>query len=133
MKSFPLLVLTPNEVAFEGEITSLVIPTADGTIGFLAGREDCVFAFVPGEFRFETESGTIVLETDGGVLEMNGGKASVLCGTAYPKEEAAFRRSKRASELSEEKRKQEQSLADYKLTRMALVRAFEKLRRGSKS
>ena len=131
MTPFRLAVLTPREVVFEGEITSLVMPTADGELGFLAGREDAVLELVPGDLRLTTQEETVVLETDGGVASMSGGDLTVLCGAAYRKEEAEKKKTERASELEEERRRQEQSLAEYKINRAALIRAFDKLRRTS--
>ena len=130
MTLFPLVVLTPREVVFEGDISSLVLPTADGEIGFLAGREDAVLELLPGDIRLTTPVETVVLETDGGVAEMSAGTLTVLCGAAYRKEEAEFKKQQRETELSERKKQQEQSLAEYKLTRAALIRAFDKLKRS---
>ena len=129
MRDFRLLVLTPRERVYDGDITSLVMPTADGEIGFLAGREETVLEVLPGDLRLRAGKKDTVLETDGGVAHMTGKKLTVLCGVAYPKEVAKEMRARRASELSEERKKQEKSLADYKLTRAALMRAFDKLKR----
>ena len=129
MRSFPLAVLTPRERAFEGEILSLVLPTEDGEMGFLAGREQTVVEITAGDFRFTDAAGeTFIFETDGGVFRMTEKGAVMLVGVAYPKEEAAAKRQERADLLAEDKKKQEQSLADYKMTRAALMRAFEKLK-----
>lgn len=129
MRDFRLLVLTPRERVYDGDITSLVMPTADGEIGFLAGREETVLEVLPGDLRLRAGKKDMVLETDGGVAHMTGKKLTVLCGVVYPKEAANEMRARRASELSEERKKQEKSLADYKLTRAALMRAFDKLKR----
>ena len=130
MKCFRLLVLTPRERVYDGEILSLVVPTGDGAVGFLAGREATLSEIVPGSVRFRTEKGEEVLETDGGVMEMTGKEATLLCGAAYYEAEAEERRKARDVELTEEKKRQEQSLAEYKMTRAALMRAFEKFKRN---
>ena len=130
MTAFRLCVLTPREAVYDGEIDSLMIPTADGEIGFLAGRERCVYELLPGDLRFRDGAGkTVEMETDGGVCEMTGERATVLCGVAYYKQEAEQKKRERASELTEERKRQERSLAEYKMTRAALMRAFEKLKR----
>ena len=58
---------------------------------------------------------------------------TVLCGTAYEKTEAEERKAERAIQLSEQRKKQEQSLADYKINRVALIRAFDKIRHARNS
>lgn len=129
MSEFSLLLLTPREVVYEGEVTSLVLPTADGAMGFLSKRERITVEVLPGDVKFTSSEGEVVLETDGGVAEMQNNVLTLLCGVAYRKEEAAGKRSERASRLEEERKKQEQSLAEYKINRATLIRAFDKLRR----
>lgn len=131
MSAFSFLLLTPREVVFEGEVTSLVLPTADGEMGFLPHRERTTVEVVPGDVKFIAKDGEVVVETDGGVAEMTDNTLTLLCGVAYFKEEAAGKRSARASQLEEERKRQEQSLAEYKINRAALIRAFDKLRRKS--
>ena len=132
MNLFRLLVLTPSETFYDGEIGSLVIPTEDGEMGFLAGREATVREMVPGCFRFRDGAGKeCVAESDGGVFEMTGKRATLLCGAVYLKEEAAAKKGEREAYLEEERRRQERSLAEYKMTRAALMRAFDKLKRTS--
>ena len=130
MTPFRLTLLTPRDCLFEGEILSLTLPTADGMIGFLAGREQTVVEIVAGDLYFLGPDGTERrYETDGGVFQMKKEEGVILCGAAYPKESAAERRREREETLAEERKRQEQSLADYKLTRAALMRAFDKLKR----
>ena len=129
MTPMTLVVLTPHEAVFEGEVLSLVLPTTDGEMGFLSGRERTAVEVVPGDIRFRTEQGESILETDGGVAEMTGKTLTILCGTAYYKDEADRRREQRAVELGEERRRQERSLAEYQINRAALIRAFDKIRR----
>lgn len=131
MSAFSFLLLTPREVVFEGEVTSLTLPTADGVMGFLPHRERTTVEVVPGDVKFRAKEGEIAVETDGGVAEMTDNTLTLLCGVAYFKEEAAGKRSARASQLEEERKRQEQSLAEYKINRAALIRAFDKLRRKS--
>ena len=130
MKSFPLAVLTPRECAYDGEVRSLVLLTEDGQIGFLAGREETVVEVLAGDFRLtDAEGHSLCFETDGGVFRITKEGATLLCGAAYPKETAEEKRQERAERLEEEKKRQERSLSDYKMTRAALMRAFEKIKR----
>lgn len=129
MSSLKFVLLTPREVVFEGEVASLVLPTTDGKMGFLPLRERVTVEVLAGDVLFKTEQGSFAFETDGGIAEIKENVLTMLCGVAYGKEEANKKRSERASELAEERRKQEQSLAEYKINRAALLRAFDKLRR----
>ena len=132
MNLFRLCVMTPQGTVCEREIRSAVLLTEDGEIGFLAGREECVIEVLAGDVRFREASGEEqTLETDGGIARMTGKDLTILCGAAYRKEDAEMMREARQKELSEERKRQEKSLAEYKLTRAALMRAFDKLKRSS--
>ena len=131
MKSFHLAILTPRECVYEGEICSLVLPTEDGQMGFLACREETVVQVTAGDLRVTDEAGeTHLFETDGGVFRIMREGATVLCGAAYLKQEAADKRREDAERLEADRQRQEKSLADYKMTRLALMRAFEKIKRS---
>jgi len=133
MKPFPLVIMTPRECVYEGEILSLVLPTEDGQIGFLACREETVVQVMAGDLRVRDAAGEVRLfETDGGVFRITRKGANVLCGAAYLKEEAADKRREDAERIEADRQRQEKSLADYKMTRAALMRAFEKLKSTKK-
>ena len=130
MTPFTLVVLTPREVVFDGKITSLILPTTDGAMGFMAGRERTTVEVVAGDLKFRSAERDHVLETDGGVAEMTGSTMTILCGTAYDKDEAESKKEARSLELDEARLRQEKSLAEYKINRAALIRAFDKIRRA---
>ena len=133
MRSFRLSVLTPREKVYDGEISSLVIPTSDGEIGFLAGRAATVLEIAEGILRFRDAKGEEYrFETDGGLFRMTGEEATVLCGAAYRVEEAETKKRERTAYLEKERARQEQSFAEYQMTRAALIRAFDKLKRGGR-
>ena len=130
MTPFTLEILTPRETVYDGKALSVVLPTADGAVGFLYLRERTTVEVVPGDVKFLTEKGEYIYETDGGIAEMTGNKLTFLCGEAYDKLEAGARKARRSAELDEERARQEKSLAEYKLNRAALIRAFDKIRRS---
>ena len=130
MTPFTLTILTPRETVYDGKALSVVLPTADGSAGFLYRRERTTVEVVPGDVKVVTEKGEYLLETDGGIAEMTGDTLTYLCGEAYAKGEADARKARRSAELDEERERQERSLAEYKLNRAALIRAFDKIRRS---
>lgn len=130
MTPFHLVILTPRETVYDGEVLSVVLPTADGAAGFLYLRERTTVEVVPGDLTFRTEQREYTFETDGGIAEMTGERMTFLCGEAYDKNEADARKARRSAELDEERARQERSLAEYKLNRAALIRAFDKIRRS---
>ena len=134
MKFFSLRILTPKGAAYDGEVRSAVLLTADGKIGFLPNREECLLEVMAGELRFcDAKGKELRFETQSGVARMQGNTLTLLCQAAYPQEQAEELRKARKHELSEEKKRRERSLAEYKLTRAGLMRQFEKLKRSSKN
>lgn len=69
-----LKVLLPFEVFIdEGDVSSIVADTPDGSFGLLPHRLDCVAALVPGILSYETTTGNeAFLAIDEGVLVKTG-------------------------------------------------------------
>ncbi len=69
-----LKVLLPFEVFIdEGDVSSIVADTPDGSFGLLPHRLDCVAALVPGILSYETTTGDeAFLAIDEGVLVKTG-------------------------------------------------------------
>lgn len=60
------------------KVRRIVFKTSDGSYGFLPHRLDCVAAFVPGIFTYETDAGAIhYVAVDEGVLIKAGADVSV--------------------------------------------------------
>lgn len=57
MATFTLKLLAADKVFFDGECSSLVVPSADGQCGVLANHCDAVIAVVPGIAEIKSPSG----------------------------------------------------------------------------
>jgi len=129
MSTFRFRLVTPLETLADIEITSLVLPTADGEIGILKGREHTILDVAEGILRVKDAEGKEVRYACGeGVAEVTESEVTLLTGEGYLAEEAEEGKRARESALIEERKRQEKSALDYKLTRVALMRAFEKLK-----
>ena len=58
MATFPLKIMTPDGVAFDGEVVSLSCRTINGQIQLLAKHIDLCTALGMGEARIKLEDGT---------------------------------------------------------------------------
>ena len=56
-ETFGMEIFASNKRFFSGRARSLAIPAADGERVFLAHHSNMVCAIIPGEMRFEDESG----------------------------------------------------------------------------
>ena len=76
MKSFPLKIVTPDGLQFDGEAEELVVRTIDGDMGILAGHINCVTSLGMGRALVVTAEGKREAACIGGIL-------SVLDGTVH--------------------------------------------------
>ena len=129
MATFPLKIMTPDGVAFDGEVVSLSCRTINGQIQLLAKHIDLCTALGMGEAHIKLEDGTTRRAACmGGMLSMFGGECRLLATTfewadSIDKERAE-RSKARAEELLAQKNldARELELAQARLKR-ALVRS----------
>ena len=129
MASFPLKIVTPDGVAFDGEVKSVSCRTICGQVELMARHIDYCTALGMGEAHITMEDGTLRRAACmGGMLSMIGGKCRLLATTfewadAIDKERAARSKARAEAVLS---RKgidtHEIELAEARLKR-ALVRS----------
>ena len=128
MDAFFLEIITPEKTFFRGRVESLDIPAVGGACTILAGHQPMVFA---------TEPGSIYLTIDGqrreafmseGFIEVRPDETIVFSQAVEWPEEINERRAKEAKERAEEQLRRNRSAAEYRVNRMALQRAFARLR-----
>lgn len=129
MATFPLKIMTPDGVAFDGAVTSVSCRTINGQLQLLARHTDICTALGMGEAHIKLEDGTVRRAACmGGMLSMLGGECHLLATTfewadAIDAERAA-RSKARAEALLAQKNldKRDMQLAEARLRR-ALVRS----------
>ena len=125
MATFPLKIMTPDGVAYDGLVTSVSCRTINGQVQLLAKHIDFCTALGMGEAHIKLEDGTACM---GGMLSMMQGECHLLATTfewadAIDAERAA-RSKARAEEILAQKNldKRDMELAEARLKR-ALVRS----------
>ena len=129
MATFPLKIMTPDGVAFDGAVTSVSCRTINGQLQLLARHIDICTALGMGEAHIKLEDGTVRRAACmGGMLSMLGGECHLLATTfewadAIDKERAE-RSKARAEAILAQKNvdTRELELAEARLKR-ALVRS----------
>lgn len=129
MASFPLKILTPDGITFDGEVKSLSCRTICGQVELMARHIDYCTAVGMGEAHITSEDGTIRRAACmGGMLSMIGGQCRLLATTFEWADsidrERAERSKARAEAVLAQKGidKHELELAEARLKR-ALVRS----------
>ncbi|MDR0695972.1 MAG: ATP synthase F1 subunit epsilon [Christensenellaceae bacterium] len=127
-RKFQIEILTPEKTFFEGELESLVVETAEGLIGILAGHSPLVIGLIPGVVKMNTGDKELIAVNSEGFVEVRSEKTVVLCQTMEWPEEVEPNRVAKAIEEHERILRQAKSATEYKLSRATLARAFARMR-----
>lgn len=133
MPAFALEVVTPERVAYSGQVASLQAPGSEGSFGVLAGHIPLLTSLQIGRLRFVEEDGNEVqMAISGGFVEVGREQVAVLAETAERVEEIDVARAEAARQRAEERlaRVQEERV-DVARAQAALARAINRIRIGS--
>lgn len=106
-KAFRLQVVTPEKVIYDGKITSLVLPAADGLMGVLPNHAPIVAALSAGPLTAKDESGKDVnlMITDGFFELSKTGGARVIADAGEKAEQIDLTRAEAAEKRARERLK----------------------------
>ena len=127
-KLFNLKILTPEREFFDGEVEAVNMSTLDGKVEILADHTP---------FIMPVEVGTISIKQDGewkdsvnseGFMEVRRNGVIIYVQTCEHPEEIDIRRAEEARRRAEELLRQQQSMSEYKQSKIALARAMARLK-----
>ena len=101
MKPFHLEIVTPDGLAFEGEIESLLIRTDDGDVELLRGHADFLASIATGRARLLVDGKPRYASVSGGFVSVQNGMAQVVAITFEFAENIDLARAKEAKERAE--------------------------------
>jgi F-type H+-transporting ATPase subunit epsilon len=79
MNSFPLQIITPDKIFFDGKVQRLVVRTTEGDIGILAKHEKYVAALPFGPVKIRMADGTErIAAVSGGAVKVSPEQTAVL-------------------------------------------------------
>lgn len=128
MKKFKLEMLTPEREFYNGEAESLIVTSPDGDIGILASHTPIVIGLNPSTIEIRNGDDVKILSNGEGFLEVTPDKTIILCQTMEWPEEIELNRVNRAIEEHERKAREAKSVAEYKMSKATLARAFARLK-----
>lgn len=129
MNAFRLHVLAADHPFYDGECSSLVVPTIDGEYGVLAGHCNTICAIVPGTMHFSTPSGEMhVAAVASGIMKVAGNDVLVLVDSAERPEEIDENRARRKADEAREELLQKKSIEEHHFAQIRLARAINRLR-----
>lgn len=87
-----LTIVTPYKKFYEGDVSSVVITTTDGQMGFMAGHPPIIVSLKPGMSHFIEDGETRYFTISEGYSEVDGDKVLVVCNAAEFPEDLSPRR-----------------------------------------
>jgi F-type H+-transporting ATPase subunit epsilon len=124
MAAFPVSLVTPERILFEGEAEMVTMRSGGGDIAFLAGHEPYVSTVEIGVVRIDVSEGERHrFAAHGGFVEVTAGTVTVLSGIAERADEIDVARAQRAKDEAE----QRASAGDDAEAEAALQRANARL------
>ena len=101
MNSFPLKIVTPDGMEFEGMAEEVVVRTTSGDLGILAGHINCVAPLGMGCATFVIDGQKRYAACIGGMVSVMDGKVSLVPTTFEWAEEIDAERAKRSQERAQ--------------------------------
>ena len=128
MNTFKTHILAASNTFYEGECESLIVPTADGQYGILAGHCDIISAVVPGKMTYRVPGGeNQIAAVSGGLVKVEDGEVLVLVDSAERPEEIDANRARRAADAAKEAMLHRESIREYRTAAITLARAIARL------
>jgi F-type H+-transporting ATPase subunit epsilon len=124
MSGFPLKIVTPDGLKFDGIAQSLTVRTTTGDMGFLAGHRDCIAPLGMGRATVIVDGEKRYAACIGGMVSMVDGKATLVPTTFEWAGDIDLKRAERSRQRAEALlREKSASKADIKLAEARLRRA----------
>ena len=124
MTSFPLQIVTPDGMEFEGMAEEVIVRTTSGDIGILAGHLDCVAPLGMGRATVVIDGQKRYAACIGGMISVNSGKVTLVPTTFEWAEDIDSVRAEASYQRAQE------ILHNSRASKTELTRAQAKLRRA---
>lgn len=124
MTSFPLKIVSPDGMEFEGMVEEVIVRTTTGDMGILAGHTNCVAPLGMGRATVVIEGQKRYGACIGGILSVSDGKVTLVTTTFEWAEDIDLDRADLAAQRAQK------ILADKQANNTDLVAAEAKLKRA---
>jgi len=106
MKTFWLEIITPEKIAFSGEVEMVAVPSVEGTLGILADHAPLFAKLTEGELKILKEGREDFFSLGAGFLEVTPKKVTILVTKALNADEIDEKKLLEAKAAAEEALKQ---------------------------
>jgi F-type H+-transporting ATPase subunit epsilon len=127
-KLFNLKILTPQRQFFDGDVESIIVTTTDGKFQILADHVPMIMPLAVGTLVIKTLDGNREVFNSEGFLEVKHEGVLIYVQACERPGEIDRHRAEEALNRAEERLRQQQSMQEYRQSKMALARAMARLR-----
>ncbi len=133
-KTFKVMIVTPDKIAWEGEVVAATLPGLAGYMGIWANHAPLVGAVVPGVafLRKDDEGSAIHLSVGTGFVEISDNVVNLMVDTCETAAEIDVVRAQEALDRAKGRLKSMESDLDRERARLAASRADARIRAGKK-
>jgi F-type H+-transporting ATPase subunit epsilon len=124
---FPLRIITPKRMVFQGSITLLTVMTTAGQVGILANHIPLLSIVKTGALHLVQEGKTIYYATSGGVLSVRRDETILLLDAIERADEIDVNRAKEALKRAEERLAERNDQVDEMRAKAAITRALNRI------
>ena len=129
MKCFRLHIYAADRVFFEGDCTSLIVPTVYGQYGVQAHHANLIAALVPGLLTFRCpDVPERLAAVSAGMIKIEDNDVLVLVDSAERPEDIDENRAEEAIRQAGEELKHRQSRIEYEQSQATMARAMARLK-----
>jgi len=125
---FTLEIVTPEKMAFSGNVEEVTIPGTEGEFGVLRGHEALLGSVDIGHLSFTRNNKKTHFAVNTGYAEVTGSKVTILIETAERADQIDVTRARRAKDNAEARlEKIAKDSEEFEKARVALMRAIVRL------
>ena len=128
MKEFHLEIVTPDGLAYEGMIESLLVNTSEGTVEFLAGHIDYVTALGIGKIRIKENGRDRFASVSGGFVTVSQSEVKLVAITFEFAENIDIDRSKLAKQRAADVIATSKDSKAVEIAKLKLQRALSRIK-----
>lgn len=123
-KTIKLVIVTPYKLFYEGEVSSVVITTLDGQMGFMPGHPALIVTLFPGVAHLVQDGETKYFTHSEGYCEVRENSIMIVCNAAEFPEDLSPRRTCRSYTEASKKLKEARLIED-RTAREVMVKDIE--------
>ncbi len=125
---FPLVIVTPSSMAFEGEVRSVLAPGSDGYFEVLIGHVPMLTSLRPGILTIRNDDGRKRYTVSGGFVEVLRTQVTVLAETIEEVSAIDVDRARQAEERARQRLESSEDSVDLERAKTSLNRALNRIK-----